>query len=235
MRTYKRRRVSYKKKAYKKPYRKPMAKKGKRSFAAKVKAVVLKVNEPKETRINWNPQTCKHNGWNVVYHLNQSAIMPPQNLTQTGRVGDNIQAMDFTLRMQIDQFADRPNVNFRYVYFSVPQGKSVNYTDVFVNTTAVVMLDDFNRDNIQVLKTGTFRPNQAGLGFVDGIVRRFTFFKKFLLPHKKLYKFGPAEGATSHNQRDYHFGIVAYDASNSLQTDNLAEIKLFEEFHYRDP
>lgn len=231
---YKRKRPSYKKKAYKKPYRKPMAKKGKKSFAAKVKAVVLKVNEQKETRINWNLQVAKHNGWNVIYHLNQGAIMPMQNLTQTGRVGDNICSTDFTLRMMITQYADRPNVNFRYVYFSVPQAKAVTYTDVFVNTTAVVMLDDFNRDNIQVIKTGTFRPNQAGLQFGDA-TRSYTFFKKFVFPHKKTYKFGPGEGTTAHNQRDYHFGIVAYDAENSLVTDNLANIKLFQEFHYRDP
>ena len=227
--------MTYKKRATRKPYRKPMRRASKKSFAAKVKAVVLRVNEAKETRINWNSQTAKHNGFNVVYHLNQPAIMPPQNLTQTGRVGDNIQAIGFKLRMMINQFADRPNVNYRYVYFSVPQGKSVGYSDVFVNSSNVVMLDDFNRDNIQVLKTGTFRPNQAGLGFVDGTVRSFTFFKKFNLPHKKLYKFGPAEASTTHNQRDYHFAIMAYDAQNSLQTDNLCEIKLFEEFQYRDP
>lgn len=233
---YKRRRVSYKKKALKKPYRKPMTKKGKKSFAAKVKAVVLKVNEPKETRINWNMVELFHNVWNTGgnFHLNQGGIMPPQNLTQTGRIGDNIYALKFTLRIMITQFFDRPNVNFRWVHYSVPQGKAVTYTDVFVNTTSVVMLDDFNRDNIQVISTGTFRPNQAGLQWGDN-TRSYTFFKKFVFSHKKLYKFGPSEGAIFHNQRDYYFALVCYDAHGTLQTDKLCQVKAFEEFSYRDP
>lgn len=231
---YKRKRMTYKKKATKKPYRKPMAKKRK-TFAAKVKAVVLKVNEKKETRINWTLQVCKHNGWNVNLHLNQPGIMPPQNLTQTGRVGDNINSIAIILKAMITQYVDRPNVNYRWVHYSVPQGRAVTYTDVFVNSTSVVMLDDFNRDNIQVIRTGTFRPNQASLTYTDGAVRSYSFFKKWSFAHKKMYKFGPGDGATQHNQRDYYFGIVAYDAQNSLQTDNLCDIKFFSEFHYRDP
>ena len=68
---YKRKRMTYKKKTLRKPYRKKMAKRGKKSFAAKVKVVVLKVNEQKETRINWNTIDLMHNGWNLNYHLNQ--------------------------------------------------------------------------------------------------------------------------------------------------------------------
>jgi len=231
---YKRKRMTYKKKAAKKPYRKKVMKKGK-SFATKVKQVVMKASEGKETRINWNLAELFHNVWNTSgnYHLNQPAIMPSQNLTQTGRVGDNIYSSRIVLRLMITQFADRPNVNYRYVFYSLPQGRTATYTDVFVNTTAVVMLDDFNRDNVQVIKTGTFRPNQASLLFGDN-TRSYTFFKKFVLPHKKLYKFGPGEGTTTHNQRDFYFAIVCYDAHGTLQTDKLCQVKAFEEFHYKD-
>jgi len=207
----------------------------KKTFASKVKAVVMKASEPKETRINWNVVELYHNVWNtgVNFHLNQSAIMPAQNLQQTGRVGDNIYSLSFNLRMMITQFYDRPNVNYRYVVYSLPQGRLATYTDVFVNTTAVVMLDDFNRDNIQVIKSGTFRPNQAGLQYGDN-TRSYTFFKKLTIPHKKLYKFGPSEGAITHNQRDYYFALVCYDAHGTLQTDKLCQLKLFEEFRYKD-
>ena len=62
-----------------------MTKKGKRSFAAKVKVVVMKVSEPKETRINWSVTDLFHNVWNTAanYHLNQGGIMPSVNMTHS--------------------------------------------------------------------------------------------------------------------------------------------------------
>ncbi len=47
--------------------------------------------------------------------------------------------------------------------YSVPKGSTIVYTDVFVNTTVVGILDEPNKDHIKVLKQGFFRPNQAGL------------------------------------------------------------------------
>ena len=54
--------------------------------------------------------------------------MPPQNLTQTGRVGDSVMSEKIILRMMINQYPDRPNVSYRYVFYSAPQAKAVAYS-----------------------------------------------------------------------------------------------------------
>ena len=50
----------------------------------------------------------------------------------------------------------------------------------------------------------------------------FTFVKFLFIPHQRVYKFGPAEGALTHNQDDLYFLLLRYDAFCVLIADNIA-------------
>jgi hypothetical protein len=63
----------------------------------------------------------------------------------------------------------------------------------------------------------------------------FTFVKFLFIPHQRVYKFGPAEGALTHNQDDLYFLLLCYDAFCVLIADNIAYLKLFSEMTYKDP
>ena len=86
---YKRKRPTYKKKATKKPYRKTDKK---NSFAAKVKKVVMKVAETKRFSVPWTKIELYHNvlSQSQMLVLNGVSVMPGINVTQSGRIGDQI-------------------------------------------------------------------------------------------------------------------------------------------------
>ena len=111
--------------------------------------------------------------------LNDPSRMPAQGVGDTDRIGDHIRVTGFRLRMLIGQKSDRPNVNFRWVCVAAPKGSSYNYNDWFISTTNNVLLDDVNTDYLKILKTGIWRPNEAGL--VSTGTKEYTFTKKIII------------------------------------------------------
>jgi hypothetical protein len=73
--------------------------------------------------------------------------------------------------------------------FQIPKDGNTSYADVFKSITGNVMLDEVNTDITKVLFQRTFRPNESALQVAGG--REYTFIKKWFIPHKKTYKFGP--------------------------------------------
>ena len=142
---YKRKR-SFTKRPMKRKVFKPKCKIGKNSFAVKVKKFVMKVVEPKSVRINWDKVELFHNVWTggANFQINISGAMPTIGTLDNQRIGDRIEAQGFKIRMLMGQKADRPNVNWRYIVYSMPKGQPTGYSDVFTNTTAVVLLDEPN-------------------------------------------------------------------------------------------
>jgi len=169
-----------------------------------------------------------------TYKINDMSNMPAAGFLQQGtRVGDQMCTLGWKIRLLFGQKADRPNVNWRFMVFQVPKGGSVAYADVFKNITGNIMLDEPNTDTTRVIFQRSFRPNQAGLGNVGG--DEYTFVKKYWIPHKRTYKFGPSENAASHNQNDVYVVVLAYDAYGAAVTDNIGYMQMFFELQYKDP
>ena len=197
-----------------------------------IKAVTKRVAEPKTKRINCLKTELYHNAPYTVC-LNTSTSMPNQGVADNERVGDQIYTQNWRLRMLIGQKGDRPNVSFRWFVLKAPKGSSYSYSDWFINVTTNVMLDDINTDYLKVLKSGLWRPNEAGLTATGN--DEYTFVKEIIVPYKKLVKFGPADGARTHNDDDIWFLLCAYDAYGSLGSDNVAYIQVHQEVNYKDP
>jgi len=229
-----------KKRTYKrKAYRQSLT--NRRTLMAMIKKSVIKKAEPKERVASFAKTNLYHNCfYNVtgtssgfICLANGTTVLPGQGTGDNQRIGDQIYASGFTFRMLIGQQADRPNVTFRYNIFGVPKGSGIVYGDWFRNATGNVLLDEPNRDFVKVYKTGTWRPNEAGLGGTGG--DEYTFVKKLWFPYKKLIKFGPADAVVTHNDQDLYFSLMAYDAYGTVVTDIVAYVQLQVSFHYRDP
>ncbi len=187
------------------------------SFAKRVRAIVKKVAEPKSKTSSFAKGEIYHNcfysgaGVNTGYlaFLSDSVMFPNQGVADSQRIGDQIYTSHINLKMLIGQKADRPNVNFRWFLFRVPKGATINYNNWFVPVTGNILLDDPNRDNVKVVKTGYWRPNMAGLLATGN--DEFTFTKRIRVPYKRLIKFGPADAAITHNDTtDLYFSLMAW-------------------------
>ncbi len=211
----------------------------KASFAAKVKKVVMKTAETKRLSVPWAKIELFHNVLSLsqMLGLNGESVMPAINVTQNGRIGDNINVLGWHIRVLCGQKADRPNVTWRYFVVQFPGTVSLTdsglpYNNVFENQTANVLLDDIQRDTCKVLSTGYWRPNQQGLQGTGG--DEFTFCKRMYVKHNQKYKFGPNDSVQTHNQNPVYFFAVVYDAFGSLITDNIAYYQIFTKLVYKD-
>lgn len=238
---YKRKFVSKKKRAVSR--RKSVSSSmNRRRLTTMIKRAVLKKAEPKCKRFAFEKTEIYHNSFyspggappsGYICAINNYGLMPAQGTGDNQRVGDQINVSGFKLKLLIGQKADRPNVSFRWFVLRVPKGSAISYTTWFVGTTGNVLLDDPNTDFVKVLRSGLWRPNEAGLANTGG--DEYTFAKRLWIPYKKLIKFGPADAATTHNDDDLYFTMVGYDAYGTLQTDNIAYAQMGLELHYRDP
>lgn len=219
----------------KKPYSRTGGRAKAGTFATRVRKIVLRTCELKRSPTAVAKLECYHNVMlGQTYLLNAAAVMPTGGgLQQTNRIGDQINVMGYKIRCLFGQKGDRPNVNWRFMIVQIPKGGSVGYNDVFKNITGNIMLDEHNTDYTKVLMQRSFRPNQAGLDNTGQ--DEFTFVKKFFLPLKKTYKFGPGENAITHNQPDIYIVVLAYDAYGTAVTDNIGYCQMFCEMQYKDP
>lgn len=211
------------------------AKRGIKTFASRVKKVIMRTTELKRCPTSVSKLEVFHNVMlGQTYLLNQAGTMPTVGGSQqSNRIGDQINVEGWKIRCLFGQKADRPNVNWKFMVFSVPKGNTVAYNAVFKDVTGNVMLDEPNTDTTKVLFSRSFRPNQSGLAGIGG--DEFTFFKKFYIPHKRVYKFGPAENVVTHNQPDIYVVVLCYDAYGSVLTDNIGYMQMFHEMQFRDP
>lgn len=197
-----------------------------------IKAVAKKVAEPKSLHKLFDKFNMNHNVVSVV-PLNQASFMPGPGTADHQRIGDQINVTGWGLRMLIGQQADRPNVTFRWWVVKVPKGSAYSYANWFDAATNNVLLDTVNTDFVKVIKTGMWRPNEAGLSATGG--KEYTFAQKLWIPYKRTLKFGPAHGATTHNDDDVYFLIAPYDAYGTLTTDIVGYCQMAIMFYYRDP
>lgn len=212
-----------------------------RRLVSLIKRTVLRKVETKEKFVDCGKTEIYHNCFysgtpintGFVWPMNASTVMPTQGVTDSQRVGDEIDMTSFTIKLLLGQKADRPNVNWRYLVVSVPKGSPITYANWFSNVTNNVLLDDPNRDFVKILKQGVWRPNEAGL--VGGAADEYTFAKRLYVPYKKHLKFGPGSGAITHNDDDLYFVLMAYDAFGSLITDNIGYVQASTTMFYRDP
>ncbi|AMB42980.1 hypothetical protein [Circovirus-like genome DCCV-9] len=217
-------------KARARPYKKSKASK---TFAKKVKAVVMKTVETKSRPWGYGKLELNHN---VPYAITLNGTgnpgpMPPQGTQDYERIGDIINTSGIKLRLMCGQKADRPNVTFKFWVVQVPKGSGYSYNQWFMNYTGNCLLDSINTDFVKILATHTWKAPET----YSAETREVTFTKQWWIPRRRVVKFGPTNASLSHNDSDVHLLCAAYDAYGTLVTDNIAYVQLHVETFYRDP
>jgi len=212
-----------------------------RRMVSLIRRTVLRTAELKIKYNSFDKVNVYHNGFynpsgissGALIHLNNAPAMPSQGTGDNQRIGDQMNSISYDIKLLFGQQSDRPNVNWRWIVLSVPKGATISYGNWFKQTTSNILLDDPNRDYVKVLKSGFMRPNEAGLAGGGG--DEYTFTKRISVPYKKLVKFGPADGATTHNDNDIYLSIMGYDAFGTLPTDIVGYVQAVYSLNYRDP
>lgn len=221
-------RTKYPRKSYAK--KRFVPKKMTTTFRNKVKRALLKTVEPKKVSFNHGATALYHNVVSV-FHLNKSDTMCSQGTGDNQRVGDQINAVGYKLKILFGQKSDRENVTFKMWVVKVPKGSAYSYANWFDPVTNNTHLDDINEDFVKVVMKRQFKYNVA-INDND----EFTFVKQFWIPYKKNIKFGPPNAAVTHSDPfDLYMMLAPYDAYGSLLTDNIAYIQFSQALHYKDP
>lgn len=195
------------------------------------KRVVMKTAEPKHVSYTFGKAELYHNTF-YMGKINDAVCMPDPGTQDNNRIGDQINISGFKLRIMLGQKADRPNVTFKIYVVRVPKGSSYNYSQWFENMTNNVLLDSPNTDFIKVLHSSTWKPHD---GSMDNATDEYVYSRTLWIPYKHKLKFGPANGAETHNDNDIYFMYAPFDAYGTLITDNIAYIEYVSTMHYRDP
>lgn len=162
--------------------------------------------------------------------INGTNAFPPQGNTGSTRVGDEIYAKGYKLRILFGQKGDRPNVSFRIIVGYVNKSYSYGYSNWFRAITGNTLLDPVNPDIIKVVKSYTMRPNQAGLTATGN--DEFTFAHQLYIPVNKKVRF--PSGTQDADMDNLYMFIIPYDAFGSLTTDNIAYYQAASSLHYKD-
>lgn len=218
-----RKRASRRKKA-------PMRSTGK--FARAVKKVILRTAETKAKNFAWSKTELYHNVSSARQINVGTALWPVQGDADNERQGDEINMLGIKLRFLFGQKGDRPNVNWRLVIGSVPTNYTYSYGTFFKDVTGNTMLDEVNKDRVQLMSQKWFKPAPVTYGQAGG--DEYTFTRQLYVPRKKLIKFG-TDGGADHNDRYILCVICCYDAYGSLITDNIAYTQIWQSLYFKDP
>lgn len=212
-----------------------------RAFAKKVKQVIYRTAETKESILTNEPGTqLYHNITNRIAGnllIAYQGVGDVQSATLTGnqsRIGDEVQPISLEMFFQFRQPADRPNVTFK-VFVLKFKGSSTLPTFVpFKQITNNVVLDPVDTEKCSVMMERTYKlPDNYWAG-TTGTSKEANFFRKaYLKLPKTNYRYS---GDNSVAGRDYNIGlyVTAYDTMGSLSTDNIATFQYNSIFKFKD-
>lgn len=245
----------------KKPYRRKTFRKRahpRKSVAKIVKSVALRQCETKRSsQYTESGQNLFHNlayyAGNLLATTQGTSDPAGTAVAMRNRVGDEVIARGLSLKFFFQNMSDRPNVMYRIIVFryntlqdipTIPSVLSDQYFWSGTDGNAANMnrtLDRPKTERVKVLKEHWIRPeSQANYSIQTAgpvPVGPFskTSFRHFWIPlNNQKIKY---RGDNSNFCRftDIGFMVLAYDAINTAQTDNLAAFQWQSTFYYKDP
>lgn len=244
--------MPYKKRSY--PYKKRTHKSGKysrmkkRSFAARVKKVILKTAETKF--IEASSENLQ--GFHDLFHVNSWALDPYSAVAKgTGaqnRVGDEIIPRGMKVKLWLSNKNDRPNVIYRVIIGLVP--RSINGTlitdanlrnylfrQVDNGAGSNGLLESVNTENgFTVLKDKLYHNNNTYLTVAGSWANKehSRVLKFWIKPKKNSRIVYTSTGALTKGKMLF-FGVLGYDAYGTLVTDNIYSYAHHYRIYWKDP
>ena len=176
----------------------------------------------------------------------QQGTADPNDGTQPAlaRIGDEIYLQNVNVRCWLSNKVDRPNVMYRLILFKYTAGLTLTDQDVFFTQTNK-MLDRYNTESIKILATKMVKStnNYANTPIfsllpppLDAQGREHSYFTTLnWRPSGGFEKIKYNEDASIPKMWDIGMCIVCYDATGTLQTDNIASAFINVETKFKDP
>lgn len=201
----------------------------------------MKSKETKFTIVAPTRATLYHNGGtngisgSYLHPLNQDTYMPVQGDTEYSRDGNDIYSLGFSFKAMVNIPSDRLNTKIRCVIFKCVKGYNINaYNTVFDNVTGSVVLDSFDTDRIQVLKSWWIQPGKSLNPGVPTTGKEITYNVKKWIPWKRVIKFYDDGVLTNNQEYDLYIGMWGYDTYGSLNTDIVGYVQPWIKFFFKD-
>lgn len=251
--------MAYTRKSYR---RRPKTVRRKRVYRRKapltrmIKAVTLKQCETKKSsQYTTATQNIFHN---LAYYVGNllattQGTTDPQGTVaaQRNRIGDEVLARGISLKFFLQNEPDRPNVTYRIIIFryNVLQDitpSTLNDPYFWAGTDGLGgnmnrLLDRPNTDRIKVIKEHWILPEKQAnysiqtAGPVPVGPKAKTMTRKFWIPMKNRKIKYRSDNSPYPMFTNVGFAVLAYDAINTAQTDNVCDLLWQSTFYYKDP
>ena len=241
---------------YKRKYRKwkkrargKYARKGRRSFSARVKKVLMKNIETKYFDGGIENQQLYHNtGTNGYSHVGLIIWNPWALICQGSglnqRVGDSIQPRGMKLRLWMSNKLDRPNVMYRVIVAIMPRlyngaavtAGSIDIAPALSSGTLgnYMCLPIDTQKGIKVLKDKIYAFHSGWGDNSNATQKEFSNFRQYWIKRKKSrpIKYDYLGNILNNYVAVY---VIPYDAYGSLTTDNIASCACLTRMYWKDP
>lgn len=229
-----------------KNYKKVSYKPGMRGLTKMVKAISLRQCETKKSnQYSTAGVSLFHNLAFYVPSLQstEQGVSDPQGSIQDSRnrIGDEVIARGIKLKWFLENIADRPNVMyrihvFRYNTLEVPLSDNYFWAGTDSNGGNMNrMLDKPNVERIKVIKEIMIKPTYQANYSVDPQNKVKTNFVECWIPLKNRKVKYNDDNSNDVRYTDIGFAVTTYDAINTAQTDQLANLQWSSCFYFKDP
>ncbi len=149
------------------------------------------------------------------------------------RIGDEIWLQNINVRCWLSNKSDRPNVMYRLILFKYQAGITLTDAEVYFTQTNK-MLDRYNDEAIKILTTKMVKSTD-NYAVYDNNHEHSYFTTLNYKPRGGFEKVKYNEDSATPKMWDIGMAIVCYDATGTLQTDNIASAYLNVETKFKDP
>ena len=213
----------------------------KTSFRKKVLNILNQNSETKWTSKATENVEMKHNGGiSRAYGILPNLLQTNQGVSQSQRIGDEVNAKGIKIKIYLQNTPERRNVNYRIMVLQVPRANAGtnSLTDIF-NGSMIdnCLLATVNTDYYKVIRQKIVRMVQDTDYTPGDVLRNNSKLIQMYIPMKgKKVKYGPTNDSAYPKLDKYCYSlcVTAYDNNGALLTDTLGNVSAEIRFYFKD-
>lgn len=202
----------------------------------------LRYTETKYFDLNTFHELNHNGGSGLQFVQDYNMLQTVQGQTQFTRIGDKVWAKGLKVKMWLSNKSDRSNVIYRIFAVAMPPDQ-LNSSPANFWSGAVTgnnyLLEMINTDRYKVLYNKMVNVQTTSKWPVpplEFVARETSRYHSFYLKLNRMIGYGLDNGSLPKYQKDIiGIGVIAYDATGTLATDNIGSYRLKSRFYFKDP
>lgn len=215
-----------------------------RALPRVVRSLVLKNTETKYNVNGYDNYQLYHNSGTQVAGVNyltyfSNLLSTSVGTSQNTRIGDSVFGRFLSIKLWLSNKSDRPNVMYRIAVVSVPPDQLVgNPAGLFKGEAGNKIIDSINTDRYKIIYHKIVKSQANDYSLESGAtLKEKSIYHKITIPLKnRMIKYSLDSGVTpSYQNNCLSLMVLAYDATGTLTTDNIASYSMLYKFYFKDP